>query len=82
MPGQHSLRADAGEIPVGIVDITFDVQRDGAQLGNLKVSQGSVEWKQRGKKKAGQLIWGAREKAFLERGRTVKAKGFELQFGH
>lgn len=44
----HNVRFTVPERPLGKVDIEFDVKRDGAMLGTLKVSKGSVEWRPRG----------------------------------
>jgi len=82
MGGEHTVRADIGVFPVGVVDVIFDVKLNAKQLGKLNVSQGGVEWKQRDKKNAKQLTWAALEKAFLENGHDVKAKGFELRVRH
>lgn len=73
----HRVLVDVGTFDVGMVDVVFEVMHNGKQFGKLKVSQGSAEWMQRGKvKRARQLEWQALEKAFLENGREVKAKGF------
>jgi hypothetical protein len=72
----HRVLADIGTFDVGMVDVVFEVVREGKRFGRLKVSQGSVEWMQRGNvKRAHQLEWQALENAFLERGRAVKASG-------
>jgi len=43
----HQVSFTVPSRPVGYKDIEFDVKKDGAMLGSLKVSQGGIVWRPR-----------------------------------
>ena len=70
---QHQVLADMGTFDVGIVDVIFQVIRDGNVLGKLKVSQGGVEWQRAHVNKyVHSMDWAKIEHLFLMEGKRVR----------
>ena len=44
---KHDVTFTIPERKLGKADVSFQVKRDGRVLGNLKISNGSVEWVQK-----------------------------------
>lgn len=59
---------------LGTADVVFDVQRDGAKLGKLEVSRGSVVWFPRDTTKGFKLSWEAFDSLMKERGRRAERR--------
>jgi hypothetical protein len=43
----HEIEMNARAMMVSSIDVEFDVFSDGARLGDLKVSQGTLDWRPR-----------------------------------
>ena len=70
----HKVTFEIPERALGRSDITFTVKRDGAKLGELQVSNGSVVWFPRNARRGYKLRWAAFDKLMQEHGRRAEER--------
>ncbi len=64
----HKVRFSLPERELGKADIVLGVERDGARIGTLKVSKGSVVWVRAGAKYGYKMYWDAFDALMQEHG--------------
>ena len=67
----HKVVFTVPERPLGKADVVFKVKREGAVLGHLKVSNGSVVWKPRKAQRGFKISWKKFDKLMQENGTRV-----------
>ncbi|MGV9834302.1 hypothetical protein ACWDUL_08915 [Nocardia niigatensis] len=53
----HEVRLSTTNLLVKGIDLRFDVKIDGAVLGALTISEGSLDWRPKGQQKAIPIQW-------------------------
>jgi hypothetical protein len=68
----HDVRFTLPERPLGFVDADFAVQKDGAQFGTLKISQGGVVWLPKHGRNHRFVHWSELADFIMKDGREIK----------
>ncbi|BCK57117.1 hypothetical protein [Nocardia wallacei] len=53
----HDVRLSTNNLRINGIDLHFDVKVDGAVLGTLSVSEGSLDWRPKGQHRAIPIPW-------------------------
>lgn len=56
---KHEIALELPSVEIGNVDAVFEIKREGAAFGRLKISRGGIEWTPRSKQEKGtvDLSW-------------------------